>query len=51
MFGLVPDLAENPTRFVLAGLLPGSDINTWVFGRVGTGLQCQLESSYTLASD
>jgi len=35
-FGSVPDHANNPTRFVLAGLLPGPDINPRVFGLGGT---------------
>ena len=33
-FGLVPDLAKNPTHFVLAGLSPGQDINLQFFGQV-----------------
>jgi hypothetical protein len=37
-FGLVPDLAKNPTLTVLAGLLPGQDINPQFFVLVGTSL-------------
>ena len=33
-FCLVPDPAKNPTRFVLAGLLPGPVTNLWSFGQV-----------------
>jgi hypothetical protein len=36
-FGSVPDPSINPTRSVLAELLPGPDIEPWVFSRVGTG--------------
>ena len=49
-FGSVPDPARNPTRFVLVGLLPGPDVEPWVFGLVGTGPRFKLCSSYTFGS-
>jgi len=48
-FGSVPDPANDPTRCVLAGLLPGTDINPWFFGQVGPGLQFHNLVPATLA--
>ena len=36
-FGSVPNPAKYPTHCVLAGLLPGPDINPRLFGRVVPG--------------
>jgi hypothetical protein len=41
----------NLTRWFMAGLIPGPDIETWVFGRVGTRPLFQLYCSYTFASN
>jgi hypothetical protein len=48
-FGLVPDPAKNPTRFVLVGLLPGPDINPLFFCRVGTGPRLHITVPTMLA--
>jgi len=50
-FGSVPDPAQNPTCFVLAGLLPGPDIEPQVFDWVGNGLQFQIYGSYSFRSN
>jgi hypothetical protein len=40
-----PEPANELTRSVLAGLLPGPDFNQRFFDRVGTGLQFSLPGS------
>jgi len=48
-FGSVSDLAKNLPSVVLAGLLPGQDINPWVFGRGGTAPPFDFTVLSTLA--
>jgi len=50
LFGSVPNPSKTPTRFDLAGLLPGWDINLRLFGRIEPGPQFHFTVPATLAS-
>jgi hypothetical protein len=47
--GLIPQPDENPTSFLLVGLLPGPDIKVRFFGWVVPALQSHFTVSGTFA--
>jgi len=50
LFGPVPDLAKNLTRFILVGLLPGPDKSTRIFGCVEPPRRFHFKVPATLAA-